>query len=325
MRNVRVIQRKRKKPKLIKKIIVGILVVSFLLIVGGLSYVPHMVMKDMVNMHVDFNEVNSGEEFGLLSDKVELKTEDGLKIVAHEVNVDKPKAMVIFLSGIHNPSVTAFFGHGKMLKDNGYGSLLVDMRAHGESEGDVIGLGFKEYLDVKAAVDYIEGKYFDIPIVVYGVSMGGTTAINSIGEIEEIDGLISMSAYSSLEDTFYDNMINMDAPKAYAKIQKPFVKIYTTFKYGLKSFSISPKNEIKKLGNRPALIIHSKEDSQVSYKNFERIMENAPEHVETLIVEGDNHMILSTEVEFENPILNEEYSNKILNFMKKNFGGSGEF
>jgi len=319
MRNERIVQRKRKKPRLIKKVIVVILIVSFLLIVGGLLYVPHMFMKDMVNVHVVFNEVHSGEEFGILSDKIELKTEDDLKIVAHEVKVDNPKAMVIFLSGIHNPSVTAFFGHGKMLKDNGYGSLLVDMRAHGESDGDVIGLGFKEYLDVKAAVEYIKDKYSDTPIVVYGLSMGGAVAINSIGEIEEIDGLISMSAYASWEDVFYDNMVNMDAPEVYAKMQKPFVKLYSTFKYGIKSFSINPKNEIKKLGDRPALIIHSKEDSQVDYKNFERIMKNAPEHVETLIIEGDEHMILTTDEEFENPLLNEEYSNKILNFLNKNF------
>ena len=300
MSTERIVQRQGNKKKVIKKIILGILITLFLLIIGGLSYVPHMIMKDMVNMHVEFDEVHAGEEFGIISEKVELKTEDGLKIVAHEVKVDKPKAMVIFLSGIQKPSVTTFFGHGKMLKDNGYGSLLVEMRAHGESDGEVIGLGFKEYIDVKAAVKHIEDKYSEIPIVVYGVSMGGATAINSIGEIEEIDGLISMSAYASWEDVFYDNMISMDAPKAYAKLQKPFLKIYTTFKYGLKSLSISPKNEIKKLGDRPALLIHSKEDSQISFKNFERIMENAPDHVETLIIEGDNHMILSTDEELNN-------------------------
>ncbi|WBW98331.1 alpha/beta hydrolase [Oceanirhabdus sp. W0125-5] len=321
MRTQKIVQRKSKKPKRAKKIILGILVVLLLTVVGGLLYVPHMVMKDMVNMHVNHKKIHSGEDYRLMTDKVELMTEDGLKIVAQEVLVDKPKAMVIFLSGIHNPSVTAYFGHGKMLKDNGYGSLLVDLRAHGESEGEVIGLGYKEYLDVKAAVEYIEDKYSDIPIVIFGVSMGGATAINSIGEIEEIDGLISMSAYSSFEDVFYENMINMDAPEVYAKLQKPFVKVYTAYKYGPKAFSMNPKNQIKKLGDRPALLMHSKEDSQVSFENFERIMKNAPKHVQTLIVEGDEHMILSTDEEFENPLLNEEYSNKILNFMKKNFDG----
>ena len=85
---------------------------------------------------------------------------------------------------------------------------------------------------------------------------------------------------------------------------------------------MNPKNQIKKLKGRPALLMHSKEDSQVSYKNFERIMENAPEYVETLIIEGDEHLILSTDEEFENPLLNEKYSKKILSFIKKNFDGN---
>ncbi len=37
-----------------------------------------------------------------------------------------------------------------MLSDNGYASLLIEMRGHGYSEGP-ISLGYKEYLDVKLA------------------------------------------------------------------------------------------------------------------------------------------------------------------------------
>lgn len=314
------IYKETKKKSKVKKIAISISVILLCLVTVFLLVVPAMIMSDMVNLHVDFKEVHFAEEFGLSSEKITLKTEDGLNIVAHEVDINNPKAMIIFLSGIHNPSVTAFFGHAKMLKENNYGSILVEMRAHGESEGEVISLGYKEYLDTKAAVEYITEKYKDIPIVVYGLSMGGATAINAIGEIEEIDGLISMSAYSSWEDVFYDNMINMGAPKAYADIQKPFVKIYSTFKYGLKSFNISPINEIKKLGKRPALIIHSRGDSQVSYQNFERIMDKAPSHVESWVKEGDLHFILEDENYFLNPQDDKEYSERIITFLNNNFG-----
>lgn len=312
------ISRKRRKRK---KIAISILAIFFCLTAIFLLAVPALIMGDMVNKHVDFKEVHSAEEFGLTSETLTLITEDELNVVAYEVNVESPKAIVIFLSGIHNPSVTSFFGHAKMLKENGYGSILLEMRAHGESEGDVISLGYKEYLDTKAVVGYIEDKQQDIPIVVYGLSMGGATAINSIGEIDEIDALISMSAYSSWEDVFYDNMLSSGAPKLYADIQKPFVKIYSVFKYGLKSFNISPMNEIKKLGERPALIIHSRADSQVSYRNFERIMENAPYHVKSWVKEGDFHFILADDNYFFNPMDDEEYSGRIINFLDSNFGG----
>ncbi len=52
---------------------------------------------------------------------------------------------VIILSGIENPSVTAFFGYAKMLADNGWDSLLIEMRARNLSEGEKIGLGYTEW------------------------------------------------------------------------------------------------------------------------------------------------------------------------------------
>lgn len=312
-------QSKQNKPKKVK-ILKIVMWVFLVLIFAFFSAVPPLIMNDQVNKHVDFKETHTAKEYGIVSEKLTLTTEDKLNIVAHEVYTLDPKAVIIFLSGIHNPSVTGFFSHAKILQENKYASILLEMRSHGESEGDVICLGYKEYLDTKAVVDYIKqnDKYKDSPIIVFGVSMGGATAINSIGEIEEIDGLISLSAYSSWEDVFYDNMIMMEAPEIYAKIQKPFVKLYTTFKYGFKSFNITPKNEIKKIGDRPALIMHSTEDSQVPYVNFQRIMKNAPEHVETWSREGDLHFIMK-ENDYLNPQDDKEYMKRILTFLNKHF------
>ena len=55
---------------------------------------------------------------------------------------------------------------------------------------------------MKAVTDYIKGnaKYKDVPVIVMGVSMGGAVAIRSIGENKDIDALISLSAFSSVED-----------------------------------------------------------------------------------------------------------------------------
>ncbi len=310
-----------KKSNKLKRVTLTVLLVLVLISLTIMTAVPPLIMKDFINMHVDYKETYKPEEYGLTAEKIRLETEDGLNVVAYDVYVDKPKAVVIFLSGIHNPSVTAYFGHAKMLQDNGYASALLEVRAHGESDGNVIALGYKEYLDVKALVEHIKksDKYKDVPIVVFGVSMGGAVAINSIGEIPEIDGLISLSAYSAWEDVFGDNMVNMGAPSFFATLQKPFVKLYSAVKFGFGSYNISPKNEIKKLGDRPALIMHSKDDSQVPYANFERIAEKMPQHVETWSREGDLHFIIHKD-HFMAPEGDIEYSQKILGFLDKHFG-----
>ena len=306
-----------RKHKKLKRVIV-VLSICLALFIAVFSAIPPLVMGDMINSHINFKTTYSADQFGITSGNMKLTTSDGLKIAAYEVFKPSPKAVVIFLSGIQNPSVTAFFGHAALLQKNGYASILCEMRAHGESEGDVICVGYKEYLDVKAVVEYIKSndKYKNVPVVVYGFSMGGAAAINAVGEIPEIDGLVSMSAFSSWEDTFCDNMANMGMPKFICDVEKPFVKIYSGFKYGFNSINISPKNEIKKLGDRPALLYHSKEDSQIPFSSFERIIKNAPEEVETWVKDGDFHF---PTVSFDRPEDDTEYSKLLISFLDRHF------
>lgn len=309
--------RKTIPKRKLKKLALALLALIFLAS-AVFTAIPYFIAGDMVNRHVDFGETWTGLEYDLNPETLTLTTPDGLRVVAYEVAIEQPKAVVIFLSGIHNPSVTAFFGHAKMLLEAGYASILLEMRAHGESEGDVIALGYQEYLDTQAVVDYIKAnnRYVDVPIVVYGLSMGAVTAINSNGQIAEIDAVISLSAYSSFDDVFVDNM---GVPEPFASAQRFFVRLYTSSKYGFTSRHITPKNQIQNLGNRPALLIHSTGDSQIPYANFERIMAQAPGHVETWVREGDFHFIVQPG-SFLTPEQDTEYADRILRFLNRHFG-----
>jgi alpha-beta hydrolase superfamily lysophospholipase len=283
------------------------------------TYIPFAVMNPMVDRHVDFDEVWSAADFGITAKPFFVTSEDGLRLAAHEVGTDEPKAVIVCLSGIHNPSVTAFFGHARFFKKHGYATVLLDMRAHGGSAGDVICLGYKEYLDTKAVVEWIKAQaaFKDVPIVVFGLSMGGASAINSIGEIAGIDGLISLSAYSSWQDVFYEGM-SAQAPVLLAKIVKPFSILAAALKYRVNAWRISPKNEIAKLGKRPALLMHSRGDSQVLFANFERLRQSAPRHVETFVRDGDHHFMTES---FTEPEKDAEYSQTLLKFLEKHFPG----
>jgi uncharacterized protein len=300
------------------RILIGIPIALVLLALAIFALIPPLIISGFVNQHVTFRETWTADEYNLDSERLKLTTEDGINIVAYEVFAHDPKAVVIFLSGIHNPSVTAFFGHARMLHDQGYAAILLEMRAHGESEGDVIALGFEEYLDVQAVVDYIkgDGKYENTPIVVHGLSMGGAVAINAVGQIPEIDGLISMSAYSSWADVFVDNM---GLPEPFASLQRPFVRLYTSLKYGVDNRHLTPRDQIRNLGDRPAFVIHSREDSQVPFANFVRIVEEAPRHVETWVREGDLHFIVQEGL-FLTPEQDTEYATQIIGFLGRHFG-----
>jgi uncharacterized protein len=198
---------------------------------------------------------------------VTLMTADGLALAAHWVHVSEPAAVVVFVSGTHGPSVTAFFGHAAMLAEAGYASLLVELRARGESAGERIGLAYDEVLDLQAGVAHVQTRlaYAGVPIVAYGLSLGGATAINAAGVTPAIDGVVSLSAFSSWSDVFVDNM---GLPEPLAAVQRAFVDLYLGFTYGFDRRDLVPRRQIERLGPRPALLVHSRGDSQVPVREL---------------------------------------------------------
>ena len=213
-------------------------------------------MKNMLNNKVTYTNMYVPEEFGINRvDTLNLKSSDDYTVEVVTVEADNPKCAIICLTGMTNPSVTIYYGHSKMFYDESYSSFLTEVRGHGGSDGDKICVGYQEWRDVEAVTDYIKSqpKYKDVPIVVMGVSMGGVVAINSIGLNDNIDALISISAFSSWEDIFCDNMAQ-SAPSFLVSMERPFVNLVSTIKFGVNSWKIRPKTLIKKLNERPALI-----------------------------------------------------------------------
>lgn len=309
------IQQKTKKRGWIKILAIAF-GVAILLFVAFLAYIPAMQMGDLVNSHVDFKTVYEASDFGLEARRLTLTAEDGVKLAAWQVDADAPRAAIIIVSGIQNPSVTAFFPHAAMLKARGYSSVLVEMRAHGESEGDLISMGMKEYLDIRAAAWHLTALDPDLPIVAFGVSMGGATAVNAVGETPEIDALVSLSAFSNWPDVFADNMELMGFPKLLCEMEKPFVWLYMGYKYGFDSIRVNPLEEIRKLDGRPALLMHSKGDTQVPYASFEKLQKAAPQ-AQTYVVEGDHHFLCDDH--FLEPERDEAYAKALLDFLDARF------
>jgi hypothetical protein len=280
--------------------------------------VPYVVINKMANRHVDFKEIHKAENFGIDANHFFVTTDDGLKISAYEVKADNPNAVIVCMSGLHYPSATAYLGHARLFRNHGYATIFFDMRAHGESDGDMICMGYKEHLDTKAVVKYVKEKpeYNKVPVIVMGVSLGASTAIISAGELPEIDGLICLSAFSSWEDIFCDKM-KAYAPDFFTRLEKPLVISSTKIKYRVDSRVICPVNGIKKLGSRPALLMHSTDDSEVPFDNYTRIMKNVPSHVESFIRDGDFHMIVKGK--FTEPEKDTEYTSVLIRFLEKNF------
>src|SRR5690625_6768368 len=89
----------------------------------------------------------------------------------------------------------------------GYNVFFADMRGHGESEGDYIGFGWHERLDVIDWTDLLIEKLGpDTEIVMHGVSMGAASVLMASGEHmpEQVKAIVAESPYTKEYDIYAD-------------------------------------------------------------------------------------------------------------------------
>lgn len=86
----------------------------------------------------------------------------------------------------------------------GFNVLAVDARAHGESEGTKIGMGWPERMDVIEWIKLILSWDPDARIILHGVSMGAATVLMASGETlpDNVKAVIADCGYTSEWDEF---------------------------------------------------------------------------------------------------------------------------
>ncbi len=82
-------------------------------------------------------------DYGLSYESFSIQTFDTLSLKCFYIKADKPKGTIILLHGIGDCK-EHFYAFSKRLSDIHFNSVLIDSRAHGQSEGEYCTFGFKE-------------------------------------------------------------------------------------------------------------------------------------------------------------------------------------
>ncbi|CAD8212097.1 unnamed protein product [Paramecium pentaurelia] len=146
-----------------------------------------------------------------------------------------------------------------------------DFQAAGQSDGDFVTFGLNEQLNVVFLVDYLQDKYQNI--ILWGRSMGATTALMYALKHQNIHCLILDSPFIALEEVIL-NLIKdkLGTPDLINKGLFEIIKrqILQLYKFSISSVKLPQCLNI----NCPMLLLGSKFDSLIPYHHFTKILDS---------------------------------------------------
>src|SRR6267143_5836594 len=140
------------------------------------------------------------EEVGLSVTPVEFTCSDGIPLRGWWNPGDPAKPVIIFVHGL-NRSRVELLERGAESNRRGYGVLLFDLRNHGESGRAYTTIGIFESRDVCAASQVVKERAGGRAQILWGVSMGASSAILAAKQCPGFSAIISDSSFLSFRDT----------------------------------------------------------------------------------------------------------------------------
>ncbi len=174
----------------------------------------------------------------------------------------------------------------------GYNVLAVDARAHGDSEGTKIGMGWPERMDVIEWIKLILSWDSDAKIILHGVSMGAATVLMASGEAlpENVKVVIADCGYTSEWDEFRREADVLHIPWfPVLNVTSGLSKLYDGYNFK----QASAIEQVKK-SHIPTLFIHGSEDELVPYDMLGKLYSVASCEKECLTVNGAGHALSSS-------------------------------
>ncbi len=214
------------------------------------------------------------ENYHLNAQKLAIRTPDGLTLSAWliESNLDTTFATVVQLHGISNCKETSF-PRARILADSGYASLLLDLRAHGESEGEFCTFGYFEKYDLKAVADTLAIRKPGTPMAIWGASLGGAIALQAMA-------LDTRYAFGIVESTFdeYPKVVEEYGADYLFGLRPHWLLNRVIQKSGvIAHFDPTAVNPVAAAAqiDRPVLFLHGDKDARIpksfNERNFEAV------------------------------------------------------
>ena len=291
---------KKKKLLGISLGIITVIIVISLSLVGNYFYnlaLNPNTPKDIVFGTPEEAEATSGQVLDsdiswLLNDSnytdEYITSSDNLKLHSYQIkNETSSDKWVITVHGYTSEGIN-MSSYAKKYYDNGYNVLIPDLRAHGLSEGDYIGMGWDDRLDIISWINYILNEEPNAEIILHGVSMGAATVLMTSGEEipSNVKAIVADCGYTSVWDEFAYQLDDLFSLPEFPilNVSSIVAKIRAGYFLG----EASSIDQVKK-SKTPILYIHGDQDDFVPYYMMEELYNATSSEKEMLTIKGAEH------------------------------------
>jgi len=253
---------------------------------GGLATARRFRFPDRENAGV------TPASFGLAYEDVAFRSADGVELRGWWVPAPKAKGSVVLIHGL-NRSRLEMARKVPFLNAQGWNALLFDLRHHGESGGDRTTFGAQEKEDVKAAARLARERSPG-SVVVWGVSLGGASAVFAAAEDPTVAGIVCDSSFRSLRDTVGHHLRLFRRYRWWLRVVPSWpvaseVVFWIGRRGGFDPDGVDVRAAAGRLNGRPVLFVANSEDPRMPKEIAFELQAAAGPAAEVLVVPGRSH------------------------------------
>ena len=187
---------------------------------------------------------------------------DGTPLRARYCHVADGVPLMILCHGYRSSALRDCSGGHILSRKLGFNALVIHQRSHGDSGGTTITFGIREREDLHSWIRYANDRFGpEIPIIVYGISMGAATVLMGaeLGYPDNVACIMADSPYSSPADIILKVCKDMGYPP---KLVYPFVWLGALL-FGHFRLDACSAREAVRHATVPILLTHGEDDRLV--------------------------------------------------------------
>ena len=245
--------------------------------------------------------------------RVSIRSFDGLALNGFIKKAENEKRIILAAHGYKSSCFRDFALVSDCLFRSDCTVLFIEQRAHGKSEGDFTSFGIYERYDCLAWLDFLlRNTNHQIPVYLYGVSMGATSLLMASEKIfsPRVKGIIADSPFTSPVEII-SHTLNRKINKKINKeklIENIDRQIMKRFGFSMYDFSV---NEALESVSRPVLLFHGTNDRLTPFSMTDKIFTSCHSEKKLVIFENSKH--LHGCFDYRN-----KYFESLINFFEKN-------